>query len=272
MQTNRLLALLSITVLGSACMVGSGDAPAQGDTEPNADDLPPQQSEAALGNNARTAFNYFVAKGLTQTESAAIVGNLMQESSVSPTAVEYGGGPGRGIAQWGIGARWNSGRTDSVSAFATARGANRWNLSTQLDFIWFELSNYPDYGLDSLRRASSLTAAVTVFQNKFEACGSCSQSLRIQYAQQALRDYGGSSSTGTGSGGGSGSGGTSDPGGGDPTGDVPTMTCYSGTLGMDVPENTCVESKFDGLWYQCSYGGWIDRWSDPDPCASEHPL
>jgi hypothetical protein len=26
------------------------------------------------------------------------------------------------------------------------------------------------------------------------------------------------------------------------------------------------------LWYQCSDGFWVDRWSDPDPCNGEYPL
>jgi hypothetical protein len=39
-----------------------------------------------------------------------------------------------------------------------------------------------------------------------------------------------------------------------------------------MPENTCVESVFDGLWYQCAQGQWVDRWSDPDACNGEYPL
>src|SRR5882724_9083599 len=48
----------------------------------------------------QTAFNFFAAKGLTELQSAGVVGNLIQESSMNPGAVEFGGGPGRGIAQW----------------------------------------------------------------------------------------------------------------------------------------------------------------------------
>jgi len=238
---------VALAIFISACVVGE-DLPTE-------DDLPPAISEAGLGNNARTAFNYFVAKGLTEIQSAGIVGNLMQESSVRPTAVEYGGGPGRGIAQWSIGGRWNSGR-NSVASFASARGLDRWALQTQLDFIWYELDTVGGYGLSELRAATTITTAVRAFQNKYEICGACSQTRRIQYAQQALSDYGGSSGGGTGTGGGSDGG----------------ASCYSGTLERDVPDNTCVESKFDGLWYQCSDGLWVDRWSDPEPCNGVYPL
>lgn len=52
--------------------------------------------------------------------------------------------------------------------------------------------------------------------------------------------------------------------------------CYSGTLGEMVSASTCVESKFDGLWYQCKSGHWVrggDNGSGPNgTCASKHPL
>ena len=230
----------------AGCMVGDPNLPTD-------DDLPPLMSEASLGNNAQTAFNFFVSKGLTDIQAAGIVGNLQQESSIIPTMVQYGGGPGRGIAQWSIGGRWNSG-SRSLTAYASARGLSKWALQTQLDFIWYELATVGGYGLPELRNATTLQQAVTVFQNKYEICGACAQSKRLQYAQQALDDYGSDG------GGGGGGGGTSGAG------------CYSGTLGQDVPENTCVESVYDGLWYQCDNGSWIDRWSDPNPCVAEYPL
>jgi len=224
----------------TGCMVG--------EDIPTPDDLPPPQSEAAFANNPRSAFNFFVSKGLTEIQAAGIVGNLMQESSVSPTAVEGGGGPGRGIAQWSIGGRWNSG-SDSAASYAAKRGADRWALQTQLDFAWYELSVVGGYGLSSLRNATTLTQAVTSFQNNFEKCGTCAQGRRLTYAQQVLSDYGGGGTSG-----GSGAG------------------CFSGTLGRDMPENTCVESMYDGQWYQCSDGQWVDRWSDPEACNGEYPL
>ena len=243
----RLVVIIAFVTTG--CMVG------QDQDLPTEDDLPPLVSEANLGNNARTAFNYFVAKGLTKVQAAGIVGNLMQESSVRPTAVEYGGGPGRGIAQWSVGGRFNTGR-NNLTSFASARGANKWALQTQLDFIWHEMSVVGGYGLAELRAATTLTAAVTAFQNKYEICGRCAQGKRMTYAQQALTDFGGSAPTG---------GGTTPPA---PT----TTTCRSGTLDRDMPENACVESMFDGLWYQCSSGSWVDRWSNPNACNGEYPL
>ena len=52
--------------------------------------------------------------------------------------------------------------------------------------------------------------------------------------------------------------------------------CYSGTLEEMEPAKTCVESKFDNLWYQCQAGGWVrggDDGSGPNGvCSSKHPL
>ncbi len=241
----RILGLLLV----GACVA---DVPAL----PADSDFPPVTSEAATTNARQTAFNYFVAKGLTEVQSAGIVGNLVQESSVIPTAVEYGGGPGRGIAQWSVGGRWDTSHGDNVAAFAAQQGTSRWALQTQLDFIWYELDTVGGYGLSSLQAASTISSATIAFETDYEACGACSQSKRISDAQQVYDDYAqGTSSGGSG-------GGSSTTGAG----------CYSGTLGRTVDNNTCVQSSYDSQWYQCSNGSWVDRWSDPDPCNGTYPL
>ena len=214
----------------------------------------PDKTAMALSNNEHTAYTYFVNQGLTPVQAAGIVGNLMQESSVIPTAVEYGGGPGRGIAQWSVGGRYDTSRGDNLTAYASQHGVSRSSLTTQLDFIWFELTSFPGYGLSTLQGATTVRSAVLAFQNDFELCGACASSQRVTYANQVLAAFG-NESGGT----------TSDP----PPADT---TCYSSTLGRDMPENACVQSAADGNWYQCSAGSWVDRYSDPDPCSGEYPL
>lgn len=242
--------LFTTATFVSGCMVGP-DSPSESD-DPTDEDLPPEGSEAALSNNGRTAFNYFVNKGFTEIQAAGIVGNLMQESSVRPTAVQYGGGPGRGIAQWSIGGRWNHDPINLVS-FANARGRDRWALNTQLDFIWHELTNVGSFGLAQLRSADTLNEAIYAFQSKYERCGTCEAGKRLQYAREALANYG------------TGAGGTEPEA---PSG----STCYSATLEREMPENACVQSKFDGEWFQCADGLWSDRWSNPHACLGEYPL
>jgi hypothetical protein len=242
-------AVLAALVLASGCVADVDSLENASDTDASGI----QFSEAALSNNELTAYNFFVSKGLTKIQSAAIVGNLMQESSVIPTSVEYGGGPGRGIAQWSTGGRWDSSHNDNVTSYASQHGVSRTQLGTQLDFIWYELTTYSQYGLASLKAATTVSSAVYAFQAKYEICGTCDATKRNQYANQVLASYGGSS------------GGGSTPA---PAGDE----CYSNTLGMNMPDNACVQSKSDDLWYQCSNGMWVDRWSDPTACNGVHPL
>lgn len=144
----------------------------------------------ALNDNSHAAFDYFLAKGLTPVQAAGIVGNLMQESSCNPNAVQPGG-PGRGIAQWSVGGRWDRSTNDNAVAYAASRRASVWSLGLQLDFIWYELTTFSGYGLARLRAATTVSAAVTAFQNRYEICGTCVQTQRLAYANQALAAYGG---------------------------------------------------------------------------------
>jgi hypothetical protein len=225
---------LSAFLLASACVAGCA-TDATDDTS---------TSEAALSSSQKTAYNFFVSKGLSKDQAAGIVGNLIQESSVDPTAVEYGGGPGRGIAQWSVGGRWDSSHDDNVTWYASKHSLNRWALNTQLDFIWYELTTF-GYGYSTLKGDSSVSSATVTFEDKYEICGECDQAKRIEYADQVLADFGG---------GGGGKG------------------CYSDTLGRNMPDNACVQSKYDDLWYQCDNGDWVDRWTDPTACDGVHPL
>ncbi len=65
-------------------------------------------------------------------------------------------------------------------------------------------------------------------------------------------------STGSGS---SGGGGSTAPSG-----------CFSNTLNSHVDQHTCVQSRFDGQWYQCVDGGWRVGRATFGACSSDHPL
>ena len=147
------------------------------------------ESESELFTNDQAAFNYFVGKGLTNFQAAGIVGNLDQESGVSPTAVQQGG-PGRGIAQWSVGGRWDTDNNDNAVAYASKQGKSVWSLQLQLDFIWYELTTFSGYGLSKLKATSNVTDATVVFQTDFEGCGTCLQSQRVSYATAVLNAYG----------------------------------------------------------------------------------
>src|SRR4051794_38282158 len=83
MRIHQLAIVLLAGALLAACATDPG-VEDDGDTS---------STEQDLSGNQHAAFNYFVARGLTKRQSAGIVGNLIQESSVIPTSVQYGGGP-----------------------------------------------------------------------------------------------------------------------------------------------------------------------------------
>jgi tail lysozyme/Ig-like domain-containing protein len=146
-------------------------------------------SASALNANDETAFDFFVSKGLTGFQAAGIVGNLDQESNDDPTAVQSGG-PGRGIAQWSVGGRWDTDTNDNVLWYASKEGESSTSLQLQLEFIWYELTTFSGYGLASLKASTNVTDATIAFETDFEGCGECDQSNRISYAEAALAAYG----------------------------------------------------------------------------------
>jgi hypothetical protein len=56
---------------------------------------------SAVTPSDKTAYDFFLGKGLKNFQAAGIVGNLDQESGVDPTKDQEPSGPGRGIALGG---------------------------------------------------------------------------------------------------------------------------------------------------------------------------
>jgi MYXO-CTERM domain-containing protein len=147
------------------------------------------ETTSELYTNDKAAYDYFVGQGLASFQAAGIVGNLDQESGVDPNAIQFGGGPGRGIAQWSVGGRWDSSGNDNVVWYASTKGQSPWSLGLQLEFIWYELTTF-GYGFSALKATTNVTDATVVFQDKYEICGQCVQSTRIADAQAVLNAYG----------------------------------------------------------------------------------
>ena len=228
------------------------------------------QTGSALDANDQTAFDYFLGKGLTNFQAAGIVGNLDQESGDDPTAVQQGG-PGRGIAQWSVGGRWDTDQGDNATWYAGTQNANVLALGLQLDFIWYELTAR-GYGYGTLRTAPNVTDATIDFEVDFEGCGQCDQGTRIAYAQQVLSEFGGHTS-----------------GGGGTTADAcnkgsgfctETLQCDNGhwiirqddaaacTTIENVEESCNVGGGYCTETLQCENGHWVPRSGDPAACTS----
>ncbi len=159
----QLVTISALVALVSAC----SSAP-----EPEHDENVVSSGEQALTSNEKSAYEFFANKGLSKVQATGIVGNLIQESNVLPGSAQPGG-PGRGIAQWSIGGRWNADHHDNVTWYASTHGASTGSLNLQLEFIWYELESFSGYGLSNLRAAKNIADATIIFQEDFEGCGQC---------------------------------------------------------------------------------------------------
>jgi uncharacterized Zn-binding protein involved in type VI secretion len=151
----------------------------------------------ALSENAKTAFDYFKGKGLTDEQAAGVVGNLDHEApGLNPEQQQIGGGPGHGIAQWGANNpkmdRWAHKPGDNVADFAASHNESPTALQTQLDFTWYELNH--GYGLSALQSQKTVEGATQSFEKHFEAAGKPEMSDRIARAKAAFAAFGGGGS------------------------------------------------------------------------------
>jgi hypothetical protein len=172
------VAFAAIAILAAACTPLSAEP--MGATSAN---------QLSADSNSKKAFDFFIGKGLTAIQAAGIIGNLQQESGLDPAIEQLGGGPGRGIAQWSAGGRWDTGALNCTD-FAAAQGKDVASLDVQLDFIWKELTDVTAFGLDDLKSATTLEDAVEIFQDKYEICGTCDAGNRVSFAQDALDSFG----------------------------------------------------------------------------------
>lgn len=154
-------------------------------------------------DNIEKAFNYFVSKGLSDLQAAAIIGNLMVESSATldPKIVEGGTrsetitpNVGYGIAQW-----TSPGRQDGLKDMAAKQNKSVGDLGVQLDWLWKELNTTEKAALEDLRKQKTVESATLSFQNKFERPKSQTASIqrRTDYAKKVLSTYGSGNEGGT---------------------------------------------------------------------------
>jgi hypothetical protein len=148
-----------------------------------------------VGNdNIEKAYNFFVTKGLKNFQSAGIIGNLMQESGVNPKS-NQSGGPGRGIAQWSEGGRWEQLKkfVSNPDNFDDGKTREAESLEGQLAFLWHEMEKVAPWNetLPAIKGTQTVEQATEVFENKFEKAGIPNMPNRIKYARQVLDKYGG---------------------------------------------------------------------------------
>tara|TARA_R100001079_G_scaffold105145_1_gene72251 strand:- start:273 stop:956 length:684 start_codon:yes stop_codon:yes gene_type:complete len=129
--------------------------------------------------------NRLIEGGLTKTAAIGIVANLKAESNLDPSIKQKGGGPGRGLAQWEKGGRYDTDRINLVS-FARDQGKDWKDLNTQIDFILHELNIHPEYKKvkKEINEAENIKDAVLIFLKKYEKAGTPHTEKRLEYGRE----------------------------------------------------------------------------------------
>jgi hypothetical protein len=150
------------------------------------------------GTNTEKAFNFFRGAGFTAQQAAGIVGNLLIESGndLDPSTKQGDRGPGRGIAQWTKGGRWDTDPTN-LKDYAARFGVPMENLEIQLMYIMHEYRDKPYWGLSTMRRTTTIEGATVNFMDKFERPRKEDEhrARRINAAQKVYRELAGSANS-----------------------------------------------------------------------------
>lgn len=168
----------------------SGDAAATDDS--GGGDGSGAAQQVSGNSNQEITWNFFAAKGFTESAVAAVMGNLNQESKFSTTIVNPASGA-TGLCQW------LGGRLSALRKFAKDSGKEFKDIHIQLEWLWKELNGGDPTtksildkrygGMDNFKKMP-LEQAVKAFEASFERSGGSAVSKRIQYAKEFLAKYG----------------------------------------------------------------------------------
>lgn len=128
------------------------------------------------------AMDFFTSRGFTREAAAGIVGNLLAESGLNPKSEQYGGGPGRGIAQWSVDQRWQT-----YLKFAKNRDLDPLDLTAQLRFIIHEMPSQMGDKAKSIKTMTDSNAAAKLFMDVYERPGKPNWDRRVAETTRALR-------------------------------------------------------------------------------------
>ncbi|MGB3024033.1 MAG: phage tail tip lysozyme [Candidatus Saccharimonadales bacterium] len=141
----------------------------------------------ASSSNAQTAYTFLIGNGLTPQQAAGVIGNLMWESGMNPTALNPSGA--YGIAQW-LGGRKT--KLQALSGYDT--------IAVQLPYLWGELTGPYSSVLAALRATTTVESATRIILERYEipcvgsgaaACFNTEMSKRLPLANQALQQFSG---------------------------------------------------------------------------------
>lgn len=113
--------------------------------------------------HAYIGVKHFWEYGYSKEQSVGMVCNFMGEGSkLDPGQHQYGGGPGRGIAQW------EGSRRDQLFAYADRRNVPWDRLDLQLDFSTKELTSTERRADAHIREADTVLGAIAAAVRYYE--------------------------------------------------------------------------------------------------------
>ena len=144
-----------------------------------------EPGEVLTKGSTKYIINRLTSGGLTKTAAIGVVANLKAESNLDPAIKQLGGGPGRGLAQWEKGGRYD---TDPINLtkFAKKKGTGWSNLDTQIDFILYEMEKHPEYKKvkQMLNQTDNVKDATMIFLKRYEKAGTPHTQKRLKYATE----------------------------------------------------------------------------------------
>lgn len=133
-------------------------------------------------NNRNIIMKFLINKGLTEEQSAGIVGNLQAESNFNPS-VEGDNKTSIGIAQWHLT------RKDKLINYCKSNNEDYKSLDCQLDFLWYELNTAYKKVLDKIRNSTTPEESAVIFASEYERPLSKDYSKRVRFAIDNLESY-----------------------------------------------------------------------------------
>ena len=127
--------------------------------------------------------------GIRRNAAIGILANLSVESpGFDPAKEQIGGGPGRGLAQWEKGGRFDTDRINLVK-FAKTKGKPWTDRDTQLDFIIYELNHHSEFKRVKARlnKAKTPAEAAIIFLKQYEKAGKPHTERRIKEAKRLAK-------------------------------------------------------------------------------------
>lgn len=138
-------------------------------------------------DNGEKIWNFLTGNmGLGPEDSAAILGNLMQESGLrTKTGGSFDGNGSEGLAQWTFG------RKTALIDFANQNGLDPYSIEAQLGWLQHELTTTHSHAMDAMKSANGIEAKTIAFGRKFEVPAEkyAYWDKRSEYARQFFNAY-----------------------------------------------------------------------------------